>query len=118
MADLQFIGEWEQDDGSWGMQGQLAYRFGDMSMNFDLSEPEMFTSTDYADFVEGRRDQLIFCDSHGGVSISREQDTFVFTVGKFGAGGDGELRVSVPQRVCRQAFADMIAVRKLHLSDE
>lgn len=118
MAALQFTGDWEQDDGRWYMSGEFVYRSGDISMRLHLSEPNLFTTTDYADFIEGRRDTLVFCDSNGGVSIGREEDRVVFTVGKFGAGGGGELEVSAAQSACREAFADLIALRKLHRSEE
>ena len=85
-------------------------QFGDMF----LSEPHMFTSHDYLEMINAAllSKPLDFCNSNGGVSITRTPtSTLSFEVSKFGAGGDGGITIKVPLERCRQAILDVAAWR-------
>ena len=98
------------DDGElFGTTAKLCFFLNDtLFADMLLTEPHMFSSQNYLSF-----NCLTFCDSNGGVSITRKSvDTLLFEVSKFGAGGSGEISIKAPIEACRQAFQDLAKWRK------
>ena len=71
---------------------------------------------DISDFenVSSGKGKIVFCDSNGHVDIvANEYFGVSFSVGKFGAGGDGVIDIILPFEVCRDALVQSLESRRL-----
>lgn len=75
-------------------------------ITMDLCKPHMLTSQKYVNMTIPGKHTLVFCDSNGGVCVTRDEptNTFKFDVFRYGCGGDGGITINIPIHVCEPLF--------------
>jgi len=109
MSRLLFNGSWEEDCGSYNIEGGFDWLHGGLVDPVGPKSFEMFSPSEYRDFIDGKRQDLVYLSHDGKISIEWFLEKFIrFTVSRFGDGTDGETCLSLPADICREAFEDLI----------
>lgn len=87
--------------------------FGQIRVSIVYSDIGVIPLSNWQGFLEavqdGSSDIVEFCDANGHVYIETDESRVTFCCGKSGAGGDGEIEVSVPATACIGALTSVIA---------
>jgi hypothetical protein len=86
---------------------ELEIKTGVLTIEMTISEPNLCSKNAYERLANGKDVELPFCDSNGIVIISQTNKIVEFQVGKYGAGGDGNIKVQLPFSECETAFKMM-----------
>lgn len=85
-----------------------------ISFNAEFSDSSVINKNKWESFLSamenGSPAEIVYCNSNGEVSISTKNDFTTFTVGKYGAGGDGQISVTLANNVCLSEFKKMVAM--------
>ena len=77
-----------------------------------ISDPRAGDISDFEKVSTGNG-KIIFCDSNGQVDIIANKRGVSFSVGKFGAGGDGVIDITLPFDACCDALVQSLEARRL-----
>ena len=88
-----------------------------LEIEINITEPRMFTKQDYRDFLDAKRYDLTYCDSNGEVNIYWQGVNAVFTVSKYGAGGDGSINVKLPMAKLVEPIQQLIELLDKPIDD-
>ncbi len=85
-----------------------------LNISIVLSDFSVITKNDWQRLVTSTENNEIFtlnfCTSNGNVSICTKIGFTYFTVGKYGAGGDGEMTFKLENKLCIDAFKTVLNV--------
>lgn len=79
-----------------------------------VSEPNLFSPDEYREAADPEKPFAIeYCDSNGGVQIwykqrnDKDGKCVTFYTGRYGAGGGGDIHITIPHEYCKHIFLEM-----------
>lgn len=86
---------------------KVIFMFAGISVTATYSDPNGADANDWLSLLGSKNTEIVFCNSNGNVGVGLKDGVVYFEVGKYGAGGDGDIVIQAPQSYCAPAIKEI-----------